>query len=77
MKITTGNSTDKTNKENPDYVSEDWNIIKAAEEIQADVKKIKQGDATTIAEYTKIFTRSMEMETEQVKTTLQNLELLK
>ena len=57
MKTTTANTEDKANQTNSNYTSPTTNIKKTATEIQADVKKINAGDATTIAEYKKYMTQ--------------------
>lgn len=51
MKTTTANTSDEANVVNPNYSSPINNVKKTATEIQADVKKINEGDESTIAEY--------------------------
>jgi uncharacterized repeat protein (TIGR02543 family) len=51
MKTTTANTADGANQLNPDYVTANWNVKKSKAEIVADVKKIRDNDAATIAEY--------------------------
>ncbi len=46
----TNNAADKNNVRDS-YVKEEWNVKKSSAEIQADVAKIQEGDAATIAEY--------------------------
>lgn len=47
------NSASDTQKNRSNYVKEEWNVLKSSSEIKADVEKIKEGDATVIAEYEK------------------------
>jgi hypothetical protein len=56
MKTTTGNTEDKVDQANSNYVKEEWNVKKSSKEIQADVAKIIQGDTATISEYKKYMT---------------------
>ncbi len=49
--ITTDNTAEKANVENPNYVEAAWNVKKSSAEIDADVAKIKAGNIETIAEY--------------------------
>ena len=50
-KITNGNASETANVKNDAYVAANVNVFKSSAEIQADVAKIKAGDADVIAEY--------------------------